>query len=287
MSTVVIVIMFALCASSACADDHDNERTLEWTGLHFNAGNDVLFKLKAQPGSGFPDSSAKSVPLIAPIDNSGFATYSYNWAGPAAPGTAYYYVDGNGNGQCDEYNPADPRGTQDFAANDELIAIEFVDSSFAPEGVCTHFGADLDQQAALPTATLTPSTKAIEVVNPTIANTPGPTYEELYEDAAVAAVQRYFDASNAHDLAGIRKASIKDRHYDDNYIEQQKVFADMLFGESDYATFQITNLYEIDCTEFECELILDVDKYFPSGEGGSIRIPQNVEFEDGEWKYAS
>jgi hypothetical protein len=282
----VALIVFMLIVLPACEDDMSSERTLEWTGLNFNAGNDVHFLLEPLPSSGFP-STANAVPEIAPIDNAGFASYSFSFAGPTAPGVTYYYVDGNGNGQCDEYNPADPRGVQEFAADEFMISIEFIDSSFAPEGVCTHFGADLDQQANQPepTSTLSPSdtsTATPLVISPTLA----PSYEELYEEGAVGAVQRFYDASNAHDLAAMRNATTADSFFvSDNHIEQLIGFAETLFQETDYATLNITNLVRISCTEFRCEMVLDVDKFFPSGEGGSIRIPEYVDLENGEWKY--
>lgn len=280
------LIVFMLIVLSACEGDMEGERTVEWTGLHLNAGNDVHYLLEPLPDSGFP-STGKANPTDVPIDNSGFASHSFKFAGATAPGLAYYYVDGNGNGQCDEYNPTDPRGVQEFAANDALISIEFIDSSFAPEGLCTHFGADLDRQASqpIPTATLVPADTLV-VTTPTVTPTPAPSYEELYQEAAVAAVQHFFDASNAHDLDAMRAATTEDSfHVTDGHIELEISFADMLFGETDYATLNITNLYRISCTEFRCELILDVDKFFPSGQGGSIRIPEYVDFENGEWKF--
>ncbi|MBT3996092.1 MAG: hypothetical protein HOF01_09860 [Chloroflexi bacterium] len=278
--------VFMLIVLSACEGDMEGERTVEWTGLHLNAGNEVHYLLEPLPGSNFP-TSGKSIPTDVPIDNSGFASHSFKFAGATAPGLAYYYVDGNGNGRCDEYNTADPRGAQEFAANDALISIEFVDSSLAPEGVCTYFGADLDQQAASPdpTATLVPADTLV-VTNPTVTPTPAPSYEELYEEAALAAVKRFYDASNAHDLEAMRRATSEDSFFvDDGYIESMIYDAEIFDGESDYATLNITNLFRISCREFRCELILDVDKFFPSGEGGSIRIPEYVDLENGEWKY--
>lgn len=124
------------------------------------------------------------------------------------------------------------------------------------------------------------------VTDPTATPTHTPSYEELYEEAALAAAQRFFDAGNAHDIDGARRASTKDSFLvDDDFFEVQKALADTQFGESDYATFNITDLFTIYCTETRCELIVDIDKFYPSGDGGSIRIPIYVELEDGEWKY--
>ncbi len=64
--------------------------------------------------------------------------------------------------------------------------------------------------------------------------TPTPAHTELYEDAVVAVIQRYYDASHAHDLEGLRAAITKDcYHFSDNEFEQWEDWAESLFGETD------------------------------------------------------
>ncbi|MDP6783817.1 MAG: hypothetical protein QGG56_09670, partial [Dehalococcoidia bacterium] len=235
-------------------------------------------------------SSGKPNPQQTSIGDVDHAIYSFKYSGPSEAGMVVYYVDGNGNGTCDEPGAGDARGVQTFTAADQRISVEFNSSDAVPEWVCERFAGALTEGSFVATPTPTPlqATATPTVTDTPPTATPVPSYSELYREEALAAVQRFYDAQNAHDQRAIERSVTKrSQLFVARWVEQLIDLREQINSEEDYEQVEITELSEIECEEELCKLWLVLHYTYPSGASFDLpTIIHAVRLEDGEWKMA-
>lgn len=119
--------------------------------------------------------------------------------------------------------------------------------------------------------TPTPVPSATPVPEPTATSaptsTPEPTFEEIYSDDVVAALNAYYAAYNARSQSGLDSAvtaSTLARETNPHTIEEMRSTSATVRGWSDYPDIEITEVTHLKCDEVLCKIWFDAISIPPS-----------------------
>lgn len=259
----------------ACEDGDAATREFQWTGMPFHAGAEMSYFITP-----LDETKAKGDPKTIEVGNDGDTLLSYNFGGKAVPGRIYYFVDGNGDGRCDDYSTADITGFKEFPADELTTNINYEYDAAKPEGICRWFPDSA--VVAQPTNTPVPA-KPDDTPTPVLD--PTPNWVAANEGPVLAALERFYLAVSDFDADGAVAASTEQSAAVVRQDVEMAAFILLEGNPSWWREYTVTSIDQIECEEFVCDLEATINLTTKTVDSIVDHNSYQMRFESGEWRY--